>query len=56
MGHKFTIIKFNQGVHYSLICKGGGNDNNLPTLEGCAVMFTKKFVLIPPFLPNDILR
>ena len=56
MGCKSTNMIFNQGVDYGIIRKGGGNDNYLPTLEGCAVIFTKKNVLSPPFLPNDIWR
>ena len=56
MGRKFTIMKFNQGVDYGLIRKGGGNDNHLPTLEGCAVMFTFFFYIKPPLSPNDMLR
>ena len=44
MERKFTNMIFNQGVDYGLIRNGGGNDNHLPNLEGCAVMLTKIFL------------
>ena len=57
MGLTLRNMIFNQVVDYGLIRKGGGNDNHLPTLEGCAVMFTKYiFILNPPLSPNDMLR